>query len=174
MERKWEMKGGGWLTVYREGPRVRMEAVRPADKKGLYKVWLQGEQGKRLLFGTLAPGENGLELRKTMSLGELERSGCWPLVGAECRLAFSFGEPRKEGWYCEQHPEKLLSDPLVKSWVRGPMWCRRSEAGFCLAAPFQISRPVALTGLFCLAKAEKWADGLHLVWRFDAKGRPVN
>ncbi len=64
MERKWEMKGGGWLTVYREGPRVRMEAVRPVDKKGLYKVWLQGEQGKQLLFGTLSPGENGLETEK--------------------------------------------------------------------------------------------------------------
>lgn len=173
MEEKLEMEGGGRLTFHREGPRAVISAVRPSDTKGLYKVWLVGAEGQTLLLGTLVPDTNGLELRRTVTVSELERAGCWPPVHARCRLAFAFNGPQQGKWYCEQHPEKLLSDLLVKRWVRGPMLCRREKAGFFLAAPFHTGRPVELTGLFCLAKIERWSNGVHLVWRFDASGRPV-
>ena len=32
------MRGGGTLTMYQDGPRVHMEAERPSDGRGLYKV----------------------------------------------------------------------------------------------------------------------------------------
>ena len=65
MERKVEMRGGGWLTVSRDGPRARLNAQRPADGKGLYKVWLRGERGEGLLLGTMVPQEGVLALDRT-------------------------------------------------------------------------------------------------------------
>ncbi|MCI9157167.1 MAG: hypothetical protein HFF44_09585, partial [Lawsonibacter sp.] len=52
MEEQMEMRGGGTLTLRQDGPRVHLEAERPADGRGLYKVWLHGDQGGKLLLGT--------------------------------------------------------------------------------------------------------------------------
>ena len=168
-----EMEGGGRLTIRQDGPRVRIKAVRPADQKGLYKVWLRGEGGGKLLLGTLIPEGERLELSRTLSLRELEQAGCWPQLWAECRLAFSFSQTEKKPWYCEQHPGQLLRDPLLKKWVQGPTLCRRESDGFSLAAPFRVDRPMALAGLFCLARVERWPAGFYVVWHFDSKGRPT-
>ncbi|MGO5022523.1 hypothetical protein ACTQ4E_05430 [Lawsonibacter sp. LCP25S3_G6] len=173
MEKRMELTGGGWLTVRREGPRAVFEAVRPNDQKGLYKVWLRGTSGKTFLLGTLAPQDRELRLRRTLSLGELEQAGCWPEFRAESVLAFSFAEKQETNWYCEQHPERFFTDPLLKKNVPGPMLCRREKNGFLLAAPFRPDRPVALPSLFCLARVEKLPSGIRLVWRFDEKGWPI-
>lgn len=172
MEERLKMDGGGWLTVRQEGPRVHLEAERPADGKGLYKVWLHGDQGGRLLLGTLAPEGGALRLRRVLSVGALERAGCWPQFRAEAPLAFSFaagGDP----WYCEQHPERLLGDPVLRDQAGGPMLCRREGDGFFLSAPFRTDRPFPLPALFCLSRTERREGRLYLVWRFDRQGRPV-
>ena len=96
MERRLEMAGGGTLTLNREGAYVRLEAQRAADGRGLYKVWLLGGQGRRMLAGTLAPEEGKLRLQRRLSVGQLEQEGCWPVEGAEAVLAFSF--ERKGAW----------------------------------------------------------------------------
>ena len=83
MERKLDMRGGGTLTLRLDGTRVQLDAVRPRDDRGLYKVWLLGQRGGRMLLGTMAPEGNVLRLRRTISQGELERAGCWPAAGAE-------------------------------------------------------------------------------------------
>ena len=75
MEERMKMRGGGTLTLRREGARVRMEAERSEDGQGLYKVWLHGDQGGKLLLGTLAPEGDALRLSRTMSVGTLERAG---------------------------------------------------------------------------------------------------
>ena len=79
MEEQLTMRGGGTLTLHQVGPRVHMEAERPSDGLGLYKVWLHGEQGGKLLLGTLAPEGGALRLRRTLSVGALEPAGCGPL-----------------------------------------------------------------------------------------------
>lgn len=173
MERCIEMRGGGRLTLRQEGPRVQLEAERPEDGQGLYKAWLRGSRGGKLLLGTLAPEQGRLRLRRVLSLDAMERAGCWPDFWAETLLAFPFSSDcGSEGWYCEQHPDHLLSDPVLKLQAQHPMLCRRSGDGFLLAAPFRTDAPVALPGLFCLARVERWSGRSHLVWRFNQNGQP--
>ena len=166
------MGGGGTLVLRQEGPRVHMEAERPHDGRGLYKVWLHGDHGGKLLLGTLVPEGGILRLKRTLSISALERAGCWPRFRAEASLSFAFtGQPGGR-WYCEQHPERLVSDPLLQSRLRGAMLCRRGEGGFVLSAPFQTNRPVRLPALFCLCSLERRDGQLHLVWEFDSQGNP--
>ena len=175
MEQRMEMRGGGTLTLRQDGPRVCLEAERSADGRGLYKAWLHGDRGGKFLLGTLAPEGGRLVLRRTLSLGELERAGCWPQFWAEAPLAFSFqpSGPSRGGWYCEQHPERLLADPVLRAQVQGPMLCLREGAGFSLSAPFRPDRPFPLSALFCLARTERREGRLYLVWPFDREGRPI-
>ena len=170
MEQRFEMEGGGSLVLRQDGARVRAEAWRPSDGRGLYKVWLRGSAGGRMLVGTLAPDRDGLSLRRTLSLGELERTGCWPVEGVEAPLAFPF--QTWENWYCESHPERLVPDPVLRRLLRGPMLCRKGREGFCLASPFRTDCPVALAPAFCLARVEQLEGRPHLVWHFDRQGTP--
>ncbi len=172
MDARLEMEGGGTLAVRQDGPRVRLEAERPADGRGLYKVWLRGRQGeRRLLLGTLAPEGGRLRLCRVLSLDTLERSGCWPVTGAEAPLAFPFQST--ERWVREPDPGRLLADPVLRRQVRGAMLCRRGRGGFSLAAPLRTDGPVPLESLFCLARAERLEGRPYLVWEFDQKGAPV-
>lgn len=173
MEEQLTMRGGGTLTLRQDGPRVELSAERPADGLGLYKVWLHGEQGGKLLLGTLVPEGDSLRLRRTLSVGALERAGCWPRFWAEAPLAFSFAGQDGGKWYCEQHPERMVTDPVLLRQLKGSMLCRKSGEGFQLAAPFRTDRPVMLSALFCLAQVQRWDGRLHLVWNFDPEGRPV-
>lgn len=166
------MRGGGTLTLRQDGPRVHMTAERSQDGRGLYKAWLHGEHGGKVLLGTLAPEGGRLVVRRTLSVSALERAGCWPQFTAAAPLAFAFGQQKEAGWYCEQHPERLLRDPVLRCQVSGPMLCRREGEGFSLAAPFRTDSPVSLSALFCLARVERWEGRYHLVWRFDGEGMP--
>ena len=75
MEERMKMRGGGTLTLRREGARVRMEAERSEDGQGLYKVWLHGDHGGKLLLGTLVPEQGRLMLRRTLPV-EIGRASC--------------------------------------------------------------------------------------------------
>ena len=87
MEQKWQMQGGGTLTLSQEGNRVRLEAERPEDSQGLYKVWLTGAQGGRLLLGTLAP-ERGA-LRQDAVRGGAGAGGVLAAPGSSGAAGFS-------------------------------------------------------------------------------------
>ena len=173
VEQKLEMQGGGELTVQRDGLRVYLTAVRPNDNRGLYKVWLRGNGGGKVLLGTLVPEKDVLTLNRTLSLRELAQAGCWPQLRAECSLTFPFGETSERKWYCEQKPGGLFSDPLLKRWVCEPILCRRDKRGFSLAAPFRTDRRMPLPGLFCFGRIERWPAGLYIVWKFNKQGIPV-
>ena len=134
-------------------------------------VWLPGGGVGRLLLGTLVPEEGGLRLRRTLSLGMLEQAGCWPVRGAEAVLAFSFARGRE--WYCESRPGRLVEDSLLRQLLCRPMLCRRAETGFELAVPFDPGNPVGLNTLLCLARVGPVGGRLHLIWCFDASGRPL-
>lgn len=123
-----DMSGGGTLSVREDGLRVYLEARREPDGLGLYKVWLTGQGGGRFLLGTLAPEGEGLRLRRNLSRTQLEMAGCWPVTGAESKLAFSFGQTG--GWYCQSCPGQMLRDPVLKEQAPGSMLCRRGERAF--------------------------------------------
>lgn len=170
MERRLAMTGGGTLRLEREGSYVRLEARRAEDGQGLYKVWLFGKQGQRMLAGTLAPENGELRLRRRLSIGQLEREGCWPVEGAEAVLTFSF--PKRGAWYCEAKPGQMVKDTLLRQLLRHPMLCRKTGEGFQLAAPFAQNRPVELNALFCLARVSRVEGKPYLVWSFHRDGRP--
>lgn len=170
MDQRLVMDGGGTLTVCQDQNRVRLLAERPMDGRGLYKVWLRG-RGGRLMLGTLAPEQGLLRLQRTLSVRELEQSGCWPVAGAEAVLSFSFQESGG-GWYCEPHPEKMVHDPELKRQFHGSMLCRRERNGFHLAVPFRTDGPLTLETLFCLGHLEKIQGKPHLVWNFTEDGDP--
>lgn len=172
MEERLAMRGGGTLVLRQEGMKVQLQAERPSDGRGLYKVWLHGDQGGKLLLGTLAPEGGVLRLRRTLSVGALEQAGCWPQFWAEAPLAFPFAVQEGGSWYCEQHPERLVSDPVLKGQLKGSMLCRKGEGAFSLADPFRTDRPLRLNALFCLSQVERWEGRPHLVWTFDQEGRP--
>lgn len=166
------MGGGGTLRLRQEGPRVHIQAERPVDGRGLYKVWLHGDHGGKLLLGTLVPEKGALRLSRTLSVSALERAGCWPRFRADAPLAFAFGGRSGGRWYCEQHPERLIADPLLRSRLRGAMLCRKEDGAFALSAPFRTDRPVRLPALICLARVERRDGQLHMVWDFDSQGNP--
>ena len=75
MEQRIEMRGGGSLTFRQEGTKLHLEVERPEDGRGLYKAWLRGSRGGKLLLGTLAPERGRLRLQRSLSL-EIGRASC--------------------------------------------------------------------------------------------------
>lgn len=170
MEQEIRLTGGGRLLMSQEGMWVRLEAVRPDDGQGLYKVWLCGDEG-RLLLGTLVPENEKLRLCRRISRDELERNGCWPVTGGETVMTFSFAQSR---WQREEHPERLVKDEVLQQGLRGHnMFLRRRERGFCLAAEYRPHQPFPLPALFCLCAVERVDGRVHAVFSFDGAGNPV-
>ena len=170
MENRLQLDGGGMLRVTVEGARVRLEAEREEDGRGIYKVWVQGGGGGRMLLGTLAPEGGRLSISRSFSRKELEQQVGWPVTGGEAVLAFAFA---KEGaWYCEKNPGRLVDDPILRQEMKKPMLCSPGPQGFRLAVPFRTDSPVVLDALVCLAAVELVNGTPHLVWRFDREGHP--
>lgn len=164
------LDGGGTLSVWEEGALVQMQVRRPDDRRGLYKVWIHGGSG-RLLLGTLVPEQGELRLRRRLTRSQLEHDRCWPILGGESVLAFSFGQ---EGWQREEHPERLVNDVVLRQALKGQsMLLRQLGNGFLLSAPFDTGRPFPLTPLFCLSKVEGGRQGNRVVFSFDPEGNPI-
>jgi hypothetical protein len=168
MERRWEMTGGGELAVTDDGGLVRLEAQREDDGRGLYKVWLQGEGSGRLLLGTLCPDGGRLRLCRRLTRQSLTASGCWPLAGARCVLAWSFGR----GWIRSLCPP--VADGVVGPGLEGRqvLQHRQEGGGFRLAFPLDPRRPFPLPALFCIGRVERVEGEVCVVYDFDGQGRP--
>ena len=166
------MEGGGALEVRQEGSRVKFTAERQRDEVGLYKVWLRGR--REFLLGTRIPEGELLRLNRTLPLNELEACGCWPVEGAEVRLAFPFSGGKNDGWTIISSLPEPVSDPLLRRSLRGTLWGRREEdGGYRAAALFRTDRPVPLEPVFCLGRVEEQGGRQYLVWQFDGGGRPI-
>ena len=163
-----DMSGGGTLSVREDGLRVYLEARREPDGLGLYKVWITGRGDGCFLLGTLAPEGEGLRLRRNLSRTQLEMAGCWPVTGAESKLAFSFVQTG--GWYCQNCPGQMLNDLVLKEQAPGSMLCRRGREGFQLAAPVRPDCPMPLAGAACLARVERVEGRPCFVWDFAWDG----
>lgn len=169
------MEGGGSLTLAEDGPRVRLEAVRPDDGRGLYKAWALGDGGSALL-GTLVPEGGVVRLVRTVSRRSLAQAGCWPVTGGRSVLVYPFPpQGERSPWRPEPHPERLCRDPLVRESLEGrPGFCgRRQGTSVLLSVPFRPTQPFPLPLLFCLARVEHREGRLWLVWEFDSGGSPV-
>ena len=99
MEERLNMRGGGTLTLHQDGPRVHMEAERPSDGLGLYKVWLHGNHGGKFLLGTLVPERGQLRLGRTLSVSTLEQAGCWPSPSRPAAPAGGIASSTRDSWW---------------------------------------------------------------------------
>ena len=175
MSEQWRMEGGGTLSLREDGPRVRLEAVRPDDGRGLYKAWVRGPGGSFLL-GTLLPEKGSLRLVRTVSRSSLEQAGCWPVTGGSGVLTYAFSsQPGEENaWRPERHPEQLCRDALVRESLYGRKgFCsKRKGEVLLLSAPFRPQEPFPLPLLFCLARVEVRGGRPWLVWELNRDGLP--
>lgn len=89
MEWTTKMEGGGTLYLRDDGHYMYLEANRPGDHSGLYKVILQGMQGGQVL-GTMEPHENGLRLSRMVTRGTMGQWGCLPLTKVICQVSYPF------------------------------------------------------------------------------------
>ena len=168
MEKSTDLVGGGRLYMTGEGGRVRFLAEREADGRGLYKVWLTGGEKGRCLLGTLAPEGKLLRLNRTLSAGELQRAGCWPVSGGEAVLTYSFGE--KPEWYCEDHPDRMVRDAVIAGELKKPALCRKNKDGFQLAVPFLKNQPIACESIASVGSVKTIGNQRYIVWKFDRNG----
>lgn len=169
MQGRWDIQGGT-LELREEGARVWLRASRKEDGRGLYKAWVLGRTG-RYLLGTLAPEDGGLSIERRLSLGELERCGCWPVTGGEICLTYPFARPQ---WSPEPQPERVCREEYLKVSLRGRQGflSRSGPEEVELAYPFRTDCPLPLTSLFCLARVEGVNGRRCIVWRFDRTGWP--
>lgn len=172
----WPLAGGGTLRVREEDLWVYLEAVRPDDGRGLYKVWCTGPQGEFLL-GTLVPQGGGLRLERRVARKTLQQAGAWPLIGGKTVMVYSFTDRDgvQEAWHREDHPENFCRDRVVRACLRGAQGVLSREKGAVrqLAIPFSTCKPISLNTLFCLAQVRERQGQRYLVWSFDWEGRPL-
>lgn len=165
----FEMTGGGRMRMWEDAGRAVFHCERPMSRDGLYKVWLQGDGGEALL-GTLVPEGDRLALRRAVWPGELQRFGCWPVRGAECRMTYPFGG--RDEWRWEECPQNLVDAETARfgEWQR--MLYYKEKNGFSLASPLQKDCPLPLAHLFCMAQPRQLRGQQWLVWTFDREGKP--
>ena len=168
MEQRLRVEGEGSACLHIGKEVVEVVVERTDDGIGLYKAWLWGGKGKQVLVGTLVPESAVLKRKRRFSIEELKFNRCWPVEGCRIVLSFPF-ENRK--WYCEQEPEKLISDPVLKGQIKGSMMCSKKGDRTWLAAPFQKEHLVMLNAAFCLGRVEAIHGSPYIIWEFDGVGR---
>ena len=179
MEERYALaEGKGRLTVRAAEGRVACEAMLPDDGRGLYKAYLSGPQG-RFPLGALLPEGGTLVLRRTLSVGELERRGVWPPTGGGVELAYPAqrhpaAPPAPPGWVREAQPGRLMGEMLLARCAGAAEGAllRREEDGFSLALPFRTDRRFPQTPLFCFAKVENLGEEHYAIFCFNRCGCP--
>lgn len=184
MERRFSLADGrGALTLREEGGRVALRAELPDDRRGLYKGWLTGADGRRYPLGTFLPEHGQLTLQRTLSLLELQRQGVWPPLGAETALSFSpdgcSGQRKTpdlpEGWERANDLAERMGDPVLRqaSAGIGEVLLRRRSGETLAALPFTVGGPFLLTPLFCLMEVKQIGGRLYACFRLDDHGWPI-
>lgn len=123
---------------------------------GLYRVWVEGEQGQ-LLLGLM---ENG-RLRRRFS-PHITRSIGRPLCAKLERLA-----PVQVPW------RNVRADEFAGWTLPDGAYCRKNGQWYELALPYTENRSFPLLPLFCFAKVAIIENRQYLVFYFDSEWRPI-
>ena len=144
----------GTMTVTEAGEDHLFEVICHPPEPGLWRAWVQGEEG-RLDLGLLEGGRlrRRFSRRLTASLGRVRWAGAEPCGSRE--PAWRPAGP-------EDCPLPLPPGSL----------CRREGRRVRLAAPYDREGPFPLTELFCLARIRAMDGGLWAEYRFE-DGYPV-
>lgn len=147
-------RSAGTMTVTAAGQDTVFELRCPDPEPGLWRAWVQGEEG-RLDLGLLEGGRlrRRFSRRLTASLGRVRWAGAEP-----CAARDSPWRPAGP----EDCPLPLPPGSL----------CRREGRRVRLAVPYDREGPFPLTELFCLARIRAMDGGLWAEYRFE-DGYPV-
>ena len=170
----------GHLTCRVRGEQAVLAMELRPDRPGLYRGLLLGAKG-RWDLGLLLPEGGCLRLCRSVPVRELERTGCWPVTGAEAVLCHAFsagsGGSLAPGWKKAGNvSSRFPGDPvLARSAGETAGWVVREhpDGSFSLAAPWEPGRPMPLVPVFCFARicsmsGERWA-----MYRFSPEGKPL-
>lgn len=149
-----EGKQSGLLHISSVGEDTCFELS--GDEQGLYRVWVEGEQGE-LLLGIM---ENG-RLRRRFS-PHMTRAIGRPVCGRiEC-----LSQPESD-W-------RGVADGEFPGWSLPPhARCRKNGRQYELALPYEEGETFPLPPLFCFAQIYRREGKRWVVFRFDEEGRPV-
>lgn len=174
--------GAGTLLVREDGGTALLTGELPDDRRGLYKGWLTGEGGGRVLLGTFLPEQGMLRLHRRAPVSELRKKGAWPPAGARAELVYPSqngrhreNTPLPPGWERAGEPGRFLGDPLLKRSAQGlkGILVRRRAEGVELAIPFSAGGALALTPLVCLMAPRQLGGQSYLCVQLDKKGWPI-
>lgn len=170
MEWTTKMEGGGTLYLRDDGHCMYLEANRPEDGRGLYKVILQGIQGGQVL-GTMEPSEKGLKLSRMVSRSTMGQWGCLPLSKVICQLTYPFPEEKEEpleeaevfsAALLEQIQEEESFRPVEESSDSPEQEHKTEESWTEVALPEEIPEEIQYEGGFSpCSHGEQWMkDGV--------------
>ena len=173
---EWSFDGaGGSVTVRQEGECALCRAMRTSDIGGLYKAWLLGPNGERVLLGTLIPEGGALLLRRSIPVARLRQQCVWPPAGGEIVMAYSFTEPSAPaGWSVEKDPARKMGDPVLEQaagQLHSPL-TREDTQGFSLAILYSEKTPFPMAPAFCFARLERLNGQMYAVFHFSQAGFP--
>ncbi len=143
----------GQVTFVPRGGYVEVRCGLPDPGDGLYRAFLLGPGGERLL-GVLEPeGGGAIALCRRVNPRELASLGR-PLRG-EARRSFTFAAGAD--WQLTAEPGALFTDPFLRSRLGDILraWYRRTGERLLLALPLEEGKPFPLAALFCLARVER-------------------
>lgn len=169
-------EGSGWVRLTEQGPRMTIELEHRGQEQGLYKGWVLGG-GQSYLIGTLLPsGEERLTLKRTLSIDQLRRAGCWPVTGFRVRLAVPVSQNHSPtGWTWMEEPGEIGQEPLLRQMLsrQGRTLCQTMPSGGVqLIYPFQSNQPCPLSGLFCFLSLVELEGTAYYQIFFDETGFP--
>lgn len=175
MEWSFEIPKGA-VTVRQEGRCAICQAISRTEEQSLYKAWLVGKGGNRVLLGTLIPEGGALRLRRSLEISALERQGVWPPADAELLAVYPLNaQTPPQGWSIQAEPWRLLQEGELRQSCKGVQsgFLQRDSGGFRLAFSWTKGKEFPLPMLFCLAKPTKLGEVWFVIFQFSDGGKPL-
>ena len=178
MQWQFPLEHGGRANLVEEGTRIHISLVYPDDRQGLYKAWILGGGGGRMLLGTLTPERGSLRLSRVMSRSALEHCGCMPPSGVDVVMTHSFQQkhtPKPPKWIWEKTLTDALPAPILDICVThlDGGYLLTSDSGLQLAIPLRHDRPFPIPALFCFCEIAQ-VDGRECtLFHFNEEKMPI-
>lgn len=137
----------GEIRCQSDGFRTAFSIDVPSWGSGVKKVWLTGENGGKLLLGTLMPEYGRMRLSKTLSRSALRAAGADPPVSGEVNPGHPDGEWQSLKTF--SHPDSIIRESVAR--LSNGFW-KRQNGAIVVRFSWRLDMPVPVTALFCLSE----------------------
>lgn len=150
----------GTVSVQEEGLYLRFAARTYRCFDGIYRAYLQFENGERLL-GVMEPSSSGMRCVRCFAKQQLCGLGALQSVALRTKeeACWQSYDGRLPGTFASQIPKE------------GAIQCREGDMTL-IALPYAVDAPFPLSELFCLASIRHISGNLYVVYRFSKNGTP--